>query len=467
MNQNRVKKVASENNKAGTEYISGNVVYKMSREHRVSDNWALVHAYDIAKENKAELSVVYTIHDEHWHCAYRTVKFMLDGLREVETNLNKLNINFKIIYSKTSTTEFIKYCEEKSIGLVVTDMSPMREQGAWRGKFAKDKRTQNTPVHIVDARNIVPVWVTSDKQEFAARTIRPKIYKKIDEYLDEYPKLKKYEFNDVKEFTVNDFDHILKHFKCERDIAEFTNKSWAGGEKSADKALDTFLDERFAKYDTDRNDANLRGQSDLSPHITFGHISRQRIMLETQKKYKVGLEHPFLEELVIRAELSDNFAYFNPSYDKLSGIADWAKKTMSKSNTDKREYIYTLAEFENSNTHDELWNAAQNEMRETGKMHGYMRMYWAKKILEWSESHEEAFRIALYLNDKYSLDGWCPNACVGVLWSLGGLHDRAWFPRPIFGHIRYMARSGCEKKFKVKEYIAKWSAYDIIKLIKS
>ena len=461
MNQNRIKKLD------GREYIEGNIVYKMSREHRVSDNWALVYAYELAKENEVNLSVVYTLHDEHWHCAYRTVKFMIEGLREVETNLNKLNINFKIIYDKDSTKKFIDFCEENSVGLVVTDMSPMREQGAWKGKFTKDKRTQNTPIHIVDARNIVPVWVTSDKQEFAARTIRPKIYKKIDEYIDEYPKLKKYELNDIKEFTVNDFDHILDNFKCEREVDSFEGISWVGGEKAAQKVAQEFIDKRFVAYDEKRNDANVRGQSDLSPYITFGHISRQRIMLETQKEYKVGLEHPFLEELVVRAELSDNFAYFNINYDKLSSIADWAKKTMGKSNSDKREYIYTLEEFEKGETHDELWNAAQEEMKRTGKMHGYMRMYWAKKILEWSSSHEEAFRIAIYLNDKYSLDGWCPNAYVGVLWSLGGLHDRAWFPRAIFGHIRYMARSGCEKKFNVKDYIAKWTSYDIIKLIKS
>ena len=460
MNQNRIKKLD------GREYVEGNIVYKMSREHRVSDNWALIYAYQIAKENKVQLSVVYTLHDEHWHCAYRTIKFMIEGLREVEKNLHDLNIDFKIIHSKGSTREFIKYCKDSSIGLVVTDMSPMREQNLWQEKFKKNTETKDTPIHIVDARNIVPVWITSEKQEFAARTIRPKIYKKIDEYLDQYPKLKKYEGSGVKNFTKNNFDHILEHFKCERKIDGFEGLTWIGGEKTAKKTMHEFIGKRFVSYDEKRNDANLRGQSDLSPYITFGHISRQRVMLEVMSEYKVGIEHPFLEELVIRAELSDNFAYFNPNYNSLDGIADWAKKTMSKSNTDKREYIYTLEEFERGETHDELWNAAQEEMKSTGKMHGYMRMYWAKKILEWSSSHEEAFRITIYLNDKYSLDGWCPNAYVGILWSLGGLHDRAWFPRPIFGHIRYMARSGCEKKFSVKQYIAKWTSYDIIKLIK-
>ena len=460
MNLARVKKLRASKS-------PGNVVYKLSREHRVHDNWALIYAYELAKENKVNLSVVYTLHDEHWHCAYRTIKFMIEGLSEVEQGLHDLNIDFKIIYSKDSTREFIEYCEENTVGLVVTDMSPMREQNAWQEKFIKNEKVKNAGLDVVDARNIVPVWITSDKQEFAARTIRPKIYKKIDEYIDEYPKLSKYKFNDIQKFTKNNFEHILEHFKCERDIDSFEGLHWTGGEKSAKKTLSEFINKRFMSYDEKRNDANLRGQSDLSPYITFGHISRQRIMLEIQKEYKVGLEDPFLEELVVRAELSENFAYYNKNYNSLLGVADWAKKTMSKSDSDKREYIYTLDQFEKAKTHDDLWNAAQNELLRSGKMHGYMRMYWAKKILEWSSSHDEAFDTALYLNDKYSLDGWCPNAYVGVLWSLGGLHDRAWFPRAIFGHIRYMARSGCEKKFNVKDYIAKWSDYDIIKLIKS
>jgi len=454
MIESRIKKIENK------EYITGNVVYKLSREHRVHDNWALIYAYSIAKQNKVKLSVEYTLQDKHWDCAYRTIKFMIDGLKEVEKNLRDLNIDFKIIYSKDSTKEFEKYCKQENIGLVVTDMSPLREQNSWQDKFKLD-----TPIHIVDARNIIPVWVTSDKQEFAARTIRPKIYKKIDEYIDDFPKLSKYEFNNIDKFSVNNFEHILENFKCERDVKDFTGKSWIGGESEANKTLQIFLDKRFLSYDENRNDAMTEGQSDLSPYINFGSISRQRIMLEVSKKFKTTLENPFLEELVVRAELSENFAYYNKNYDSLDGVADWAKKTLAKANTDKREYTYTLKQFERAETHDELWNAAQNEMLATGKMHGYMRMYWAKKIMEWTSSHKEAFDIAIYLNDKYNLDGWSPNGFVGVLWSIGGLHDRAWFPRPIFGNVRYMARSGCEKKFNVKKYIEKWNTHGIIKLI--
>jgi deoxyribodipyrimidine photo-lyase len=171
---------------------------------------------------------------------------------------------------------------------------------------------------------------------------------------------------------------------------------------------------------------------------------------------KIKSIRAFIEELVIRGDLSDNFVYYNKNYDNVSGLADWAKLEIEKHKRDVREYLYSLSELEESKTHDSLWNSAQNEMKRTGKMHGYMRMYWAKKILEWTESVEQAIEFAIYLNDKYNLDGWSPNGYTGVLWSIGGLHDRPWFVRPIFGMIRYMARSGCDKKFDTKKYVEKW-----------
>jgi len=163
----------------------------------------------------------------------------------------------------------------------------------------------------------------------------------------------------------------------------------------------------------------------------------------------------FLEELIIRKELSDNFCFYNEHYDSFSGFPDWAKKTLDDHRKDAREYIYSLEDLESSRTHDDLWNAAQMEMVKTGKMHGYMRMYWAKKILEWTETPEDALRIAIYLNDKYELDGRDPNGYVGIAWSIGGVHDRAWKERPVFGKVRYMSYNGCKSKFDVEGYIAK------------
>jgi deoxyribodipyrimidine photo-lyase len=164
----------------------------------------------------------------------------------------------------------------------------------------------------------------------------------------------------------------------------------------------------------------------------------------------------FIEECVVRAEIAENYCFYNKQYDSYEGFPDWAKETLTKAKTDKRIYVYTFEEFRNAQTHDEIWNAAQMQMVKTGKMHGYMRMYWAKKILEWSKSPEEAMSVAVRLNDLYELDGRDPNGYVGCAWSIGGVHDRPWFKRPIFGAVRYMAESGVAKQGKIKVYIEKY-----------
>ena len=200
----------------------------------------------------------------------------------------------------------------------------------------------------------------------------------------------------------------------------------------------------------------MTGQSDLSPYLHFGQIAPQRVAWEIQQSDAPReAKQAFLEELIVRRELSDNFCWYNPDYDKFSGFPEWARKTLDQHRLDQRDFLYSLEEFEPGRTHDALWNAAQLEMVSRGKMHGYMRMYWAKKILEWTNSPEEALEIAIYLNDRYELDGRDPNGYVGVAWSIGGVHDRAWAERPVFGKIRYMSLAGCKRKFKVDEYIAK------------
>ena len=186
-------------------------------------------------------------------------------------------------------------------------------------------------------------------------------------------------------------------------------------------------------------------------------ISAQRVALEVRKRQraKKNAREAFLEELIVRRELSDNFCFYNGDYDRFSGFPAWAKKTLNDHRRDRREYVYLLEEFATGKTHDQLWNAAQLEMVRNGKMHGYMRMYWAKKILEWTESPEEALQIAIYLNDRYELDGRETNGYAGIAWAIGGVHDRAWAERPVFGKIRFMSAAGCKSKFDVRAYIEK------------
>jgi deoxyribodipyrimidine photo-lyase len=226
------------------------------------------------------------------------------------------------------------------------------------------------------------------------------------------------------------------------------------GETAAKTILERFLMTRLANYSQDKNDPVLNATSSFSSYLHFGHLSAQRVALEILKNFpRDPGNDAFLEELIVRRELADNFCYYNAHYDSLEGLKPWARKTLDDHRSDPREYLYRADQFESAGTHELLWNAAQREMMKTGKMHGYMRMYWAKKILEWSRSPEEALQTALFLNDKYELDGRDPNGYTGCMWSIGGIHDRAWAERNVFGKIRYMNRNGCERKFDVRKYI--------------
>jgi deoxyribodipyrimidine photo-lyase len=226
------------------------------------------------------------------------------------------------------------------------------------------------------------------------------------------------------------------------------------GEKEAYSLFSHFLAEKLSRYAEYRNDPTEDGLSNMSPYLHFGQISSQKMALDTYRNASdLKSSDSFLEELIVRRELSDNFCFYTEHYDSFDSFPDWARKTLNLHRHDRRDYIYSLEEFESAGTHDDLWNAAQREMAERGKMHGYMRMYWAKKILEWTDSPEEALEIAIYLNDKYELDGRDTNGYTGIAWAIGGLHDRAWGERDVFGKIRYMSYKGCKSKFNVKAYV--------------
>ena len=250
------------------------------------------------------------------------------------------------------------------------------------------------------------------------------------------------------------------------------------GENEALKCLDLFISNNLSHYAKNRNNPNLSGQSNLSPYLHFGQISALRIALNIIKTineppllFKVGKLASFegqpsyidslnayLEELIVRKELADNYCYYNHNYNNLNGAKDWAKNSLNSHLNDSREIVYSLEKLKKANTHDLAWNSAQNEMIRTGKMHGYMRMYWAKKILEWSESPDIAIKNAIYLNDFYSLDGGDPNGYTGIMWSIAGVHDRPWFDRSVYGKIRYMNSNGLKAKFDLNNYIKNNSA---------
>ncbi|WP_028572456.1 deoxyribodipyrimidine photo-lyase [Desulfonatronum lacustre] len=436
-----------------TETPGGPVVYWMSRDQRVRDNWALLFAANLALEREVPLVVVFCLSPSFLGATIRQYGFMLNGLTEVEANLRRRGIPFVLRLGDVPLI-LLDMLRGFNARVLVTDFDPLRVKRAWKQDVLANL---TIPFFEVDAHNIVPCREVSPKQEYAARTLRPKIHRKLDEFLTPFPEVPAFPappsadaFN-----KATDWGAVRKRLQVNSDVAEV---DWLRpGERGGEEVFRKFLEHRLDAY-SQRNDPNAPVLSNLSPYLHFGQISAQRVAWEVlRSSASTESREAFLEELIVRRELADNFCWYNQAYDRVEGFPDWARKTLDKHRADKRDYIYDLHTFETGATHDPLWNAAQREMTETGKMHGYMRMYWAKKILEWTPSPEEAVKIAILLNDTYELDGRDPNGYAGIAWSIGGVHDRPWFERSIFGQIRYMSATGCARKFDVPEYIRRFS----------
>ena len=455
----------------------GPIVYWMNRDMRVHQNWSLLYAQELAHKHKQPLIVVYNLLPGFLGGRNRQLTFKVRGLQEVSEILSKKDIPFFILHDTSSDGEqsssmIVDFCTTQSAGALVTDFFPLKLPRKWNEVVRKKI---GCAFYGVDAHNIIPTWITSDKKEYAAYTIRPKIHKHLLSFLDTFPNVVKQKKAYKKTVPKIAWNTLLPKEKIEE-------LDWiTAGEKAAKKQLELFIEHGLHGYADKRNDPLKNHQSDLSPYLHYGMISSQYIVQTVLEKTSTKLQDvsseqknlaklpdgkvpnlkdhvaAFIEELVVRKELSDNYCFYEKNYDNFAGFPDWAQKSLTYAKDDDREYVYTKKQFEGAQTHDDLWNAAQQEMLQTGKMHGYMRMYWAKKILEWTNTPEYAQEVAIYLNDRYELDGRDPNGYAGIAWSIGGVHDRAWFTRDVFGKVRFMARSGCEKKFDVRAYIEKWT----------
>jgi len=426
----------------------GPVCYWMSRDQRVRDNWALLYGRELARQRNESLIVLFCLVPHFLGATARQYDFMITGLREVEADLRSLQIPFRLL-TGSPAREIPRFITECRAGALVTDFDPLKIKGAWKEEVAN---RIDCPVYEVDAHNIVPCWLASPKQEYAARTFRPKITRLVPEFLDEFPPVEKDHPFRPPDLPRTDWRRVKESLKIDETVAPVT---WLRpGEGAGRAALQAFLREGLHSYDERRNDPTLPGQSSLSPYLHFGQLSAQRIALEVHTTAGAETTAAFMEELVVRRELADNFCLYNERYDAVEGFPAWAQKTLAEHARDERPYRYDRDRLERAETHDDLWNAAQMEMVLRGKMHGYMRMYWAKKILEWSGTPQEALATAIYLNDRYELDGRDPNGYTGCAWSIGGVHDRAWFERPVFGIIRFMSYNGCKSKFSVDNYIS-------------
>jgi deoxyribodipyrimidine photo-lyase len=429
------------------------VVYWMQRAQRALDNPALDIAITAANA-LGKPGVVFFGLVPFPNANWRHYQFMIEGLPGTAARLAKRGVGF--VLRRHPDCDLAAFCDEARPCLVVGDENPLREPERWRQTLADRLRV---PFWTVDADVIVPTKFIP-KEQFAARTLRPRIQALLGRFFvaGGEPKARVAWKPPRGLHSLQPDDDLLAGLPLDR--ATQPVRGFRGGTREALRTLDRFIEQRLAGYAARRNKPELPGTSHLSPWLHFGHIGPRTVALAARDAGGPAADRDaFLEEFIVRRELAVNFVRYNPRYDSLACAEPWAQRTLREHAADKRPYVYTERQLENAETHDPLWNAAQRQMVVTGWMHGYVRMYWAKKILEWSPDPETAFGIAVRLNDRYELDGRDPNGYAGIAWGVAGKHDRAWGPvRPIYGMVRYMSFASTSRKFDSKAYIAQIAA---------
>ena len=462
------------------------VLYWMQQSQRARCNHALEFAVREADRLRVPVLCVFGITQRFPEAHQRHYAFMLEGLAQTDEALRRRGI--KLTVRLDPPVDAVLSLADSAC-IVVADRGYLRIQRSWRERLAK-----KLPCRFIQVESdvVVPVETVSGKEEYAARTLRPRIERRLERFMmplaETGPDRDSLDLR-VSGLDVSDPTRVLRKLRVGRARARIdapagrdtgatdaaagaeamSARSRAGGTGSssgagrlkggpeeAGRLLERFLSEKLNSYPAEHSDPGLDCQSELGPYLHFGQISPLDVALQVRSKRGVHTESKdvFLEELIVRRELAMNFCLYNQDYDSYDCLPSWARQTLGKHARDRREYVYDEGSLERAETHDPYWNAAQNEMRATGKMHGYMRMYWGKKIIEWTRTPEEAFQTALALNNRYSLDGRDPNSFAGVAWCFGK-HDQAWKERAIFGKVRWMSAAGLDRKFSMDDYVAR------------
>jgi deoxyribodipyrimidine photo-lyase len=384
-------------------------IYFMTKSYRIKNNYSLFEAHKFTSDNNLILKILIV---EPYEENIRNLDFFKENTKNLIERLKNFSIHIEYLKRDFDVREYIK-----NTNTVFIDKAYLKFDIDMHEKIRIEAYKEKINMFSVEANVFVPVRITSDKEEYSARTIRSKINSKLDDYRQE---------------VFSDSPIIL-------------------GEEKALKLLDDFIDNKLEKYHL-HNDPSLGYTSLLSSYLKYGFISPVTIYNKIAKT-KGSNKDDFLEELIVRRELAYNFVYYNPTYYEFKYMTyDWAYNSMQYHLKDQREYIYSKDDYINFNTHDLYFNASMKEMIYLGRMHSYMRMYWCKKIIEWSNNYEEAYRTAIELNNYYFVDGLTPNGYCGIAWCFGK-HDRAWPERKIFGKLRYMNANGLERKFDIQSYV--------------
>ncbi len=435
----------------------GYVLYWMQQSQRAGHNPALEHAVRVANEHDARLLVVFGLMEDYPEANARHYRFLLEGLADVAATLGRRRIAFDL---RRGHPAEVALEAARGAVLVVCDRGYLRHQREWRERVAA---AAGRRVVQVEGDVVVPVEVASDRREYAARTIRPKLQRLMNEYLVELratalgkdSRALRGRASAFESIDPSDVDAALASLELDRTVPP-VGHLFRGGTSAARRRLGAFLEKRLKRYREHRNQPQTDDLSYMGMHLHFGQISPVEVALavEDSRYGDTADRDAFLEELVVRRELAVNYARFEPEYDRWAALPEWARATLRDHRDDGREHVYTRAQLERADTHDPYWNAAMREMRYTGYMHNHMRMYWGKKIIEWTSTPEHAYRTALHLNNKYFLDGRDPSSYANVGW-LFGLHDRPWRERDVFGTVRYMSAGGLRRKAEPDAYVEK------------
>ncbi|MDH3664694.1 MAG: deoxyribodipyrimidine photo-lyase [Alphaproteobacteria bacterium] len=426
------------------------VLYWMQHSQRAAFNPALEYAIREGERLNKGVVVGFGLTTDYPDANARHFAFMLQGLEEVEASLQVRGIKFVM---RAGSPNKVALDLASDAAMVVCDRGYLRHQRAWRRRVADEAPCQ---VVQVEGDAVVPVETASDKAEYAARTIRPKIERQLDAFLtdlqEQDPRKSSLRLGVKGDLDPSDARKLLKRLDVDRSVSPVSR--FEGGTTAARERLTTFLRSGLDGYDDGRGEPAARQVSELSPYLHFGQISPVEVAFKARSARSAGKDDTgsFLEELIVRRELATNFVYFTEDYDSYACLPDWARKTLAEHKDDERQHHYTRKELEAGETHDPYWNAAMAEMRETGYMHNTMRMYWGKQIIKWCNTPEYAYETTLHLNNKYFLDGRDPNSFANVAW-LFGLHDRAWQERDVLGKIRTMTAKGLERKYDMRAYV--------------
>ncbi len=425
------------------------VLYWMQQSQRADWNHALEYAVEQANLLHEPILVCFGLTENYPDANLRHFTFMLEGLRETRRALEERGIGMTVI---KGSPEAVALQLAKDASLVVCDRGFLRHQKDWRTEVALRSEAE---VVQIETDTTVPVETASGKAEVAARTFRPKIRSRLQDYLRRpLARLPRVDSLDIAErgAELDDLPALLAGLHLDRSVPATT--AFRGGITEARRRLDGFLCERLAGYAEHRSRPEFDHVSHLSPYLHFGQISPLEIAasaLECDDAPEAD-RNAFLDELIVQRELGHNFVHFNPKYDHFTGLPVWARASFEAHTDDPRPEAYNADQLDAAKTRDRYWNAAMLEMKQTGYMHNYMRMYWGKKILEWSPDPETAYDTILTFNNRYFLDGRDPTSYANVGW-IFGLHDRPWFERPIFGKVRYMSAGGLERKADMQAYV--------------